>query len=273
MKLLRLHTIRWLGLGGVLLTLTASAQVTLYEREGFEGRNWRISRSVADLQRLGFNDRASSAVVEGGRWEVCEHADFGGRCVLLRQGRYPSLSSVGLDERLSSLRPLGRAARQGEWRDTPTPVYDARRRNNERLYQAEVTGSRAVVATPDQRCWLERDQLPPERQRANVPAAIAGAVIGGILGHQVGGGSGRDLATAGGVVAGGLIGAQVGRDEQEPRDAGDRAGVRRCADNPGHARTEYWDVSYRFRGQEHRVQMDRPPGATVTVNRHGEPRG
>ncbi|QPF76531.1 glycine zipper 2TM domain-containing protein [Roseateles sp. DAIF2] len=252
--------------------MAASAQVTLYEREGFEGSSWRTSRSVADLQRAGFNDRASSALVVGGRWEACEHAGFGGRCVLLRQGRYPSLSAVGLNERMSSLRPIGRYAREDEQRPEPAPLYDARRRNNERLYQAEVTGSRAVVATSERRCWLESDQLPPERRQANVPAAIAGAVIGGILGHQVGGGSGRDLATAGGLVAGGLIGAQMGRSEA-PREDGERAGVRRCRDNPEHARTEYWDVSYRFRGQEHRVQMDRPPGATVTVNRQGEPRG
>jgi hypothetical protein len=34
----------------------------------------------------------------------------------------------------------------------------------------------------------------------------------------------------------------------------------------------YWDVTYNFRGQEHRVQMSAPPGTTVTVNELGEPR-
>jgi uncharacterized protein YcfJ len=32
-------------------------------------------------------------------------------------------------------------------------------------------------------------------------------------------------------------------------------------------------VSYIFRGQEHRVQMNRAPGQTITVNDQGEPRG
>ncbi len=32
-----------------------------------------------------------------------------------------------------------------------------------------------------------------------------------------------------------------------------------------------WEVSYEFRGREHRLQMSAPPGATVTVNQRGEP--
>jgi uncharacterized protein YcfJ len=41
---------------------------------------------------------------------------------------------------------------------------------------------------------------------------------------------------------------------------------------PGQARPVYWDVTYTFRGQEHRVQMTTPPGSTVSVNDQGEPR-
>ena len=42
--------------------------------------------------------------------------------------------------------------------------------------------------------------------------------------------------------------------------------------SPGQARPAYWDVTYNFRGVEHRMQMTKPPGATVTVNERGEPR-
>ena len=101
----------------------------------------------------------------------------------------------------------------------------------------------------------------------NVPAAIAGALIGGILGHQVGGGSGRDIATAGGVVAGAVVGSRMGSDGQMGR----MQDVQRCADVPNQ-QPDYWDVTYTFRGQEHRIQMAEPPGARVTVNRKGEPR-
>jgi len=102
-----------------------------------------------------------------------------------------------------------------------------------------------------------------------VPGAVVGAVLGGILGHQVGNGRGQDVATVGGAVAGGAIGANVGRDRQ-PAYGQD---VRRCENAPSQSRTEYWDVTYDFRGQEHRVQMTAAPGRTLTVNEQGEPRG
>jgi uncharacterized protein YcfJ len=47
--------------------------------------------------------------------------------------------------------------------------------------------------------------------------------------------------------------------------------VQRCRDVSS-GRPEYWDVTYRFNGQEHTVQMSAPPGRTILVNRDGEPR-
>jgi uncharacterized protein YcfJ len=48
--------------------------------------------------------------------------------------------------------------------------------------------------------------------------------------------------------------------------------VQRCQDVPSQARPEFWDVTYNFQGQDHRVQLSAPPGAYVTVNQRGEPR-
>lgn len=45
----------------------------------------------------------------------------------------------------------------------------------------------------------------------NGVGAVAGAVLGGILGHQVGGGNGRKLATVAGAVGGGFAGNEVER--------------------------------------------------------------
>jgi uncharacterized protein YcfJ len=110
-----------------------------------------------------------------------------------------------------------------------------------------------------------------ERGDSRVPGAIFGAVIGGILGHQIGGGTGRDLATVGGAVAGAAVGANVGRDRGAPQTVS--RDVQRCSSVPSRAQPDYWDVTYSFRGKEHRVQLTAPPGPTVTVNRDGEPRG
>lgn len=250
----------------------ASPQITFYEREEFRGRSFTTAKPVSNVERNGFNDRASSAEVVGARWEVCDGTRFSGRCAVLRPGRYPSLAAVGLNNRVSSARSLSRNTRVDDDRYVPEPVTarDYRRRSDERLFEADVTSVRAVVGPPEQRCWVEREQVVQDRSNANVPGAIAGAIIGGILGHQVGGGRGQDIATAGGAVAGAAVGSNVGRDGGGQQVSVQN--VRRCETVPSQARPEFWDVTYDFRRQEHRVQLTAPPGSTITVNAQGEPR-
>ena len=96
---------------------------------------------------------------------------------------------------------------------------------------------------------------------------IAGGVLGGVLGHQVGGGRGRDVATAVGVLGGGAVGANVGRNNNNTTERD----VQRC-ETVQNGRPEQWDVRYNFKGIEHNMQMTTPPGATISVNRNGEPR-
>lgn len=167
---------------------------------------------------------------------------------------------------------------------TPAPVYqypsqpysstqaapvDYRRRANEALYTAEVLSVRAVLATPEQRCWIEREPVVQDRPAANVPGAVVGAVIGGILGHQIGGGTGQDIATVGGAVAGAMVGSSVGRDSYGNTVTQE---VQRCTSVPSNGQPDYYDVTYTFRGITHRAQMTTPPGRTITVNAAGEPR-
>jgi uncharacterized protein YcfJ len=175
------------------------------------------------------------------------------------------------------VRPLQASARVEERDYAPMPVVaqDYRRRRDERVYEAEVTSTRAVVGTPAQRCWMEQQQVSTQQNsrmnvdNMNLPGAAIGAVIGGILGHQVGGGTGKQIATVGGALGGAALGSQYGRNNVAQPVTQD---VRRCDNNAAQATPSYWDVTYQFRGQEHRVQMATPPGRTVTVNRNGEPR-
>lgn len=248
------------------------SQVTFYEHEGFQGRSFSADQQVEDLSRTGFNDRASSAVVLGQRWEVCNNSRFGGDCMVLNPGRYPSLAAMGINDRISSVRALDWNVRVDDRRyaPVPTPVYDNRRRDEERIFQANVTSVRAVVGPPEQRCWTEVEETAAVRRETNVGGALLGALVGGILGHQVGGGSGKDIATVGGAVAGAAVGANVGRNKNTtPATTRD---VQKCATQPSTAAPAFWDVSYNFRGVEHRVQMTSPPGATIAVNAQGAPR-
>ena len=249
----------------------ASAQITFYEHDNFEGRSFTTEEQVGNFERNGFNDRASSVVVHGERWEVCEDARFSGRCIVLRPGRYASLGAMGMNDRISSVRIVNRDSRVDDNRYAPAPVavYDYNRRDNERLYEANVTSVRAVVGPPEQRCWVEREQISQDRGNANVPGAIVGGILGGILGHQVGGGRGKDVATVVGALGGAALGANAGRDSNGNQVSQD---VKRCSSTPSQAAPAYWDVTYTFRGQEYRMQMSSPPGPTVTVNAQGEPR-
>ena len=256
-------------MAGMLVAGQAAAQIVFFERTAFEGRSFSTRDQVRNFDRYGFNDRASSIEVVNDRWQVCENADFRGRCVVLAPGRYPSLAAMGLNDRISSARMVSENVPAG-YGTIPMAASSYHRRDNEPLFEANVISVRAVLGAPEQRCWVEREQVPQERSGANVPGAIAGALIGGILGHQIGGGRGQDLATAGGAVAGAAVGANVGRDG-DGRDTYSR-NVQRCSGSPGQARPEYWDVTYEFQGLEHRVQLLAPPGPTVTVNGQGEPR-
>ncbi len=79
-------------------------------------------------------------------------------------------------------------------------------------------GSRVVC----EKVEVRRDSGDPNR----VAGTAAGAVIGGLIGNQVGDGNGRKLATVGGAVAGGAIGRKVQGDRQESK--GERVVETRC---------------------------------------------
>ncbi len=263
-----------LGASALLLPAQSMAQITFYEGEGFRGRAFTAQRALPDFTRGGINDFASSVVVERGHWEVCEDSRFRGNCMVLSKGSYDSLRGMGMNNRISSMRPVNSRARFSNAAPAPLPqpTYEYRRRPNERVYQAQVTSVRAVLGDGGQRCWIEREQLGDRgKDRRNVGGAVAGAIIGGILGHQVGGGSGRTAATAGGAAIGAVIGSNAGGRDNRDYDGGYERDVRRC-ETDGRGSPQYWDVSYSYRGVEHWVRMSDPPGRTIAVNRNGEPR-
>jgi hypothetical protein len=90
-----------------------SSTITFYEQDGYNGRWFSTTRRINNFNRFGFNDAANSVRVRGGRWEVCTAPRFEGRCVVLRRGNYPSLREAGLEDRISSARPVQQGSR--EW--------------------------------------------------------------------------------------------------------------------------------------------------------------
>lgn len=159
------------GASALALAAQAAAQVTFYEGEGFQGRSFTTDRPIRNLERQGFDDRASSAVIERGRWEVCEDARFEGQCVVLRRGSYESLREMGLNNRISSVRPVDERVGASE-------PYGSRR-----YYEAPITSMRAVAGPQQERCWTER-QPAYQARSDDVGDAIAGAILGRITGDN-----------------------------------------------------------------------------------------
>lgn len=79
--------------------------VELFGQPNFAGRRARIDRDADNFTPMGFNDRAASLVVQGGSWEMCTDADFGGTCRTFAPGRYASLG-YGMTKSISSARPV-----------------------------------------------------------------------------------------------------------------------------------------------------------------------
>jgi hypothetical protein len=94
------------------------ASIELFDQPGFNGRSRAFSGDIGNLDFEGFNDAARSVRISGGAWELCEHADFGGRCIRIDRNE-PDLSRIGFSATASSFRRVsgGWGGRDDDWRD------------------------------------------------------------------------------------------------------------------------------------------------------------
>lgn len=129
----------------------------------------------------------------------------------------------------------------------------------------KVTEATQTVQVPREVC----EDVPVSRQRPvkdqnRIVGTVTGALIGGVLGNQVGGGDGRKLATAAGAAAGGYAGNKV----QQNMQAKDTYTTyeRRCHSvNESKVKRLGYDVSYRLGDKTGMVRMDHHPGERIPV--------
>lgn len=75
---------------------------------------------------------------------------------------------------------------------------------------ASPTARRAVTLAHCESCGTVQSVVPEKRKGSGgAVGLIGGAVVGGLLGNQIGGGTGRKLATVGGAAAGAYAGNEV----------------------------------------------------------------
>ncbi|MGK4472862.1 glycine zipper 2TM domain-containing protein [Aeromonas molluscorum] len=133
---------------------------------------------------------------------------------------------------------------------------------------AEVLASKPVtetIKTPRQECRnVTVTHRKPVQDQHKILGTVVGGALGGVLGHQFGGGSGKTVATVAGAAAGGYAGNQV-QGNMQNSDTYTTTEQRCKTVQESSTRTLGYDVSYKLAGQEGVIRMDREPGKTIPV--------
>src|SRR5262245_19051691 len=97
-------------IGVVALTAAtyASAEITVYQGDGFRGRGVTSSSGVRDFHNSPLGRLGHSAVVDRGTWQVCDRPNFSGNCVVLQEGSYDSIGDMPLNGGIASVRSVSR---------------------------------------------------------------------------------------------------------------------------------------------------------------------
>jgi uncharacterized protein YcfJ len=149
-----------------------------------------------------------------------------------------------------------------------TAAADGHRGSSDYVYAKVVDVDPIVryvtVRHPRRECWNE---VVYERDRTRVAGpALAGGLIGGAIGRQFGGGSGRDALTLAGAIAGSAIATE--RAVRNRGSAVRETNVERCEvvhDSYREERIDGYRVTYQYRGRRHTIVTPEPPGSRIRL--------
>ena len=121
------------------------------------------------------------------------------------------------------------------------------------------------IPQEQQICQQETVRRRVPEHRSHAPA-VFGAILGGVIGSQFGGGHGKTAAT----IAGATIGGAVASNEQHRRYPHKYYNVseQRCHTETSwqnEERVVAWDVSWKYHGKVYHSTMDEPPGDRIQV--------
>ncbi|HLA75639.1 MAG TPA: glycine zipper 2TM domain-containing protein [Gammaproteobacteria bacterium] len=119
------------------------------------------------------------------------------------------------------------------------------------------------ISTPRRECYDE--SVTHYREGSDsYTGMIAGGIIGGVAGNQVGKGRGNDVAT----VAGALLGGSIGRDLTRGGSRAYTEVERRCEEIDHHYKERHvsgYQVTYRYQGRIHTTHTDYHPGKKIRI--------
>ena len=128
-----------------------------------------------------------------------------------------------------------------------------------------VVEATETVQTPREVCEdVPVTRQAPVKDENKILGTVAGVVLGGVLGNQVGGGTGKKLATVAGAAAGGYAGNKV-QGNMQAKDTYTTT-ERRCRTVTDTSQKVIgYDVTYRLGDKESTGRMDRRPGSRIPV--------
>ncbi|MGZ5271309.1 MAG: glycine zipper 2TM domain-containing protein [Ramlibacter sp.] len=113
------------------------------------------------------------------------------------------------------------------------------------------------VAVPRQVC--SNQQMAVEQPKTGA-GGVMGAIAGGAVGNQIGGGAGRTAATVLGVVGGAILGDRIEGPNTQVQT------VQNCTTQTFYEnRTAAYNVVYEYGGKQYSVQMPYDPGPSIRL--------
>ena len=109
----------------------------------------------------------------------------------------------------------------------------------------------------------------PVQDQHQIAGTVVGALAGGLLGNQIGGGNGKKLATVAGAVGGGYAGNKV-QEGMQNRDTYTTTQTRCNTVNDLSEKVVGYDVKYSIGDKVGQVRMERDPGSQIPLDENGK---
>jgi hypothetical protein len=80
-------------------------RITLFKHSKFDGKSRVYTSDVPDLNAEAFGNLASSALVQGGVWQICDQPYYRGYCIVLDRSN-TNFANIGFNDRAESVRRI-----------------------------------------------------------------------------------------------------------------------------------------------------------------------